>query len=281
MSRQRGDLLSDHELHVLSCMLARLRNRGNIAVSDWELLRSHDRLIYSTGADVQMIVRNLRRDFPPHIRGLEFARAKVTQLMSERHAASVALLARSQHRTMRAAVREHAVLFAPVFTPLANAYCGTWARLSQPGPPMVVLLRAIKSNAINAEHLIIGVVQRINVSLFNAAARTSPAPAAFIYCQAQLTPLFAQFVLQHSRVSGASNGEKYARSAVPYVTLPYMPSHMTLKRPAMTRTEVLHQIHFSVREPFVPSDVVWGDDNIPSPNGIPACGHCAAAWQGS
>ena len=176
---------------------------------------------------------------------------------------------------MRAAVREHAVLFAPFLTPLAIAYCGTWARLSHPGPPMAVLLRATKSNAINAERLIIGVVQRVNVSLFNAAARTSPAPAAFLYCQAQLAPLFAQFVLQHSRVSGASNGEKYARSAVPYVTLPYMPSHMTLKRPAMARTEVLHQIHFSVREPFVPSDVVWGDD-IPSPNGIPACGHCAA-----
>ena len=130
---------------------------------------------------------------------------------------------------MRAAVREHAVLFAPFLTPLAIAYCGTWARLSHPGPPMAVLLRATKSNAINAERLIIGVVQRVNVSLFNAAARTSPAPAAFLYCQAQLAPLFAQFVLQHSRVSGASNGEKYARSAVPYVTLPYMPSHMTLK----------------------------------------------------
>ena len=45
---------------------------------------------------------------------LQFVRARVAQLMSERHAASVALLARSQQRTMRAAVREHAVFAAPV-----------------------------------------------------------------------------------------------------------------------------------------------------------------------
>ena len=80
---------------LLSCMLARLRNADTIAVSDWEQLRSHDRLIYSTGADVQQYVRILRRGCPPHIGGLAFVRAKVAQLMSERHAASVALLARS------------------------------------------------------------------------------------------------------------------------------------------------------------------------------------------
>jgi hypothetical protein len=95
-------------------MLTRLRNRDSIAVSDWELLRSHDRLIYTNGAQVQQLVRDLRRGCTPRIGGLQFVRARVAQLMSERHAASVALLARSQHRTMRAAVREHAVLFAPV-----------------------------------------------------------------------------------------------------------------------------------------------------------------------